>query len=48
MGFVSSSHFSNLFRAQFNLRPSDVRGTSAAAGAPHDNVTPDRRHGIVE
>ena len=26
MGFSSSSHFSNLFRAQFDLRPSDVRG----------------------
>jgi AraC-like DNA-binding protein len=31
-GFNSSSHFSNLFRAQFGLRPSDVRGTSAAQG----------------
>jgi AraC-like DNA-binding protein len=30
MGFSSSSHFSNLFRAQFGLRPSDVRGTSVA------------------
>lgn len=29
MGFNSSSHFSNLFRAQFGVRPSDVRGTSA-------------------
>jgi transcriptional regulator GlxA family with amidase domain len=28
MGFSSSSHFSNLFRAQFGLRPSDVRGAS--------------------
>jgi AraC-like DNA-binding protein len=26
MGFSSSSHFSNLFRAQFKVRPSDVRG----------------------
>ena len=26
MGFSSSSHFSNLFRAEFGLRPSDVRG----------------------
>ncbi len=25
MGFSSSSHFSNLFRAEFNLTPSDVR-----------------------
>jgi AraC-like DNA-binding protein len=33
MGFSSSSHFSNLFRAQFNLRPSDVRGVSVAARA---------------
>jgi AraC-like DNA-binding protein len=31
MGFSSSSHFSNLFRAQFNTRPSDVRGASATA-----------------
>jgi AraC-like DNA-binding protein len=42
MGFSSSSHFSNLFRAQFNVRPSDVRGTSAAVDAPRnrrrDNV----------
>ena len=30
MGFSSSSHFSNLFRAQFGLRPSDVRGPSFA------------------
>ena len=30
IGFNSSSHFSNLFRAQFGVRPSDVRGTSAA------------------
>jgi AraC-like DNA-binding protein len=28
MGFSSSSHFSNLFRARFNLRPSDIRGAS--------------------
>jgi len=27
IGFNSSSHFSNLFRAQFGVRPSDVRGT---------------------
>ena len=33
-GFNSSSHFSNLFREQFGLRPSDVRRTSAAAGLP--------------
>jgi transcriptional regulator GlxA family with amidase domain len=26
MGFSSSSHFSNLFRGHFGLRPSDVRG----------------------
>jgi AraC-like DNA-binding protein len=30
MGFSSSSHFSNLFRAQFNMRPSDARVTFAA------------------
>jgi AraC-like DNA-binding protein len=29
MGFSSSSHFSNQFRAQFNMRPSDVRPTGA-------------------
>ena len=29
MGLNSSSHFSNVFRAQFGVRPSDVRGTSA-------------------
>jgi AraC-like DNA-binding protein len=33
MGFSSSSHFSNLFRAQYGLRPSDVRGTPAARQA---------------
>jgi transcriptional regulator GlxA family with amidase domain len=27
-GFSSSSHFSNLFRAQYSIRPSDVRGPS--------------------
>jgi len=32
MGFNSSSHFSNLFRAQFGVRPSDVRGASAVPG----------------
>lgn len=26
MGFSSSSHFSNLFRDHFNMRPSDIRG----------------------
>lgn len=31
MGFSSSSHFSNLFRAQFGLRPSDVRGTAVVS-----------------
>jgi len=29
MGFSSSSHFSNLFRAHFNVCPSDVRGAPA-------------------
>jgi AraC-like DNA-binding protein len=33
MGFSSSSHFSNLFRAHFNMRPSDVRGAAAATRA---------------
>lgn len=31
MGFNSSSHFSNLFRDHFNMRPSDVRSANAAA-----------------
>jgi AraC-like DNA-binding protein len=31
MGFSSSSHFSNLFRAQFNMRASDVRAAAVAA-----------------
>ena len=47
MGFSSSSHFSNLFRAQFNVRPSDVRGASVAPGGPGDIVTPRRRRGIA-
>jgi AraC-like DNA-binding protein len=34
MGFSSSSHFSNLFRAQFGIRPSDVRGRGGVAAAP--------------
>ncbi|HXT06095.1 MAG TPA: helix-turn-helix domain-containing protein [Roseiarcus sp.] len=31
MGFNSSSHFSNLFRAQYHVRPSDVRIAPVAA-----------------
>jgi AraC-like DNA-binding protein len=31
MGFSSSSHFSNLFRAQFGVRPSVIRGAHGAA-----------------
>jgi AraC-like DNA-binding protein len=34
LGFNSSSHFSNLFRAQFGVRPSDVRGSSVEACLP--------------
>jgi AraC-like DNA-binding protein len=34
MGFSSSSHFSNLFRAHFNMRPSDVRGASVVMSRP--------------
>jgi AraC-like DNA-binding protein len=38
LGFSSSSHFSNLFRAEFKVRPSDVRPTSEGVrplrGAP--------------
>jgi len=44
MGFSSSSRFSNLFREQFGLRPSDVRGASDAT-SPWRNtslVAPDR------
>jgi len=48
MGFSSSSHFSNLFRAQFNVRPSDVRGTAVAVNAPHNNGARNRRRDIVE
>lgn len=33
MGFSSSSHFSNLFRAQFNMRPSDVRPAAGSRAA---------------
>jgi transcriptional regulator GlxA family with amidase domain len=32
LGFSSSSHFSNLFRAHFGLRPSDVRGVAERPG----------------
>ncbi len=35
-GFSSSSHFSNLFRAQYKIRPSDVRGASLCVG--YDDV----------
>jgi AraC-like DNA-binding protein len=48
MGFSSSSHFSNLFRAQFKVRPSDVRGAPVAASASRHDVAPGRRRGIVE
>lgn len=34
LGFCSSSHFSNLFRTQFGLRPSDVRGASVTPALP--------------
>ena len=33
MGFSSSSHFSNLFRSHFGMRPSDVRAAAAAERA---------------
>ena len=42
MGFSSSSHFSNLFRAQFGVRPSDVRGASVAPNGPIDRLAPPR------
>jgi AraC-like DNA-binding protein len=47
MGFSSSSHFSNLFRAQFNARPSDVRGASVALSGPSNIVAPHRRRESV-
>lgn len=31
MGFSSSSHFSNLFRAQFKVRPSDIRAAATSS-----------------
>jgi AraC-like DNA-binding protein len=34
MGFSSSSHFSNLFRAHFNVRPSDVRDGPSRSFTP--------------
>jgi AraC-like DNA-binding protein len=39
MGFSSSSHFSNLFRAEFGVRPSDVRGTAFPPG-PSSKASP--------
>jgi AraC-like DNA-binding protein len=48
MGFSSSSHFSTLFRAQFNVRPSDVRGASVATGAPRIESASARSSGTVE
>ena len=48
MGFSSSSHFSNLFRAQFNVRPSDVRGTAVAVNTTRKCVAVGRPRGIVE
>jgi AraC-like DNA-binding protein len=45
MGFNSSSHFSNLFRAQFGLRPSDVKGTSVVAGLRRKPFVPNERVG---
>lgn len=45
MGFSSSSHFSNLFRAHYSLRPSDVRaearGASVAPGLRRKGSLPD-------
>jgi AraC-like DNA-binding protein len=46
MGFNSSSHFSNLFRAQFGLRPSDVRGTSVVAGLYRKPLNLNERAGL--
>ena len=46
MGFSSSSHFSNRFRALFNMRPSDVRGASVALSA--SSIAGNPRRGFVE
>ena len=48
MGFNSSSHFSNLFRAQFGVRPSDVRGTSVAAAQRRKPVVAHESAGSLE
>jgi AraC-like DNA-binding protein len=37
MGFSSSSHFSNLFRSHFGLRPTDVRGNTGGPESSRDN-----------
>ena len=47
LGFSSSSHFSNLFRAQFNVRPSDVRGAYVALSGPDNTTALPRRRGTV-
>jgi len=39
MGFGSSSHFSNLFRAQFGRRPSDVRAASVVSSLSRMTVS---------
>jgi AraC-like DNA-binding protein len=38
LGFSSSSHFSNLFRSQYNVRPSDVRCAALATKRPKNDV----------
>jgi AraC-like DNA-binding protein len=52
MGFSSSSHFSNLFRAQFGVRPSDVRGARVeASGSRKTSLLTDDKalaHGGLE
>ena len=48
MGFSSSSHFSNLFRARFDLRPSDVRSGNVASNFASHAAAPFRRRGAGE
>lgn len=47
MGFSSSSHFSNLFRAQFGLRPSDVRTLPMARRTPGRSTPAAKGHALA-
>jgi AraC-like DNA-binding protein len=48
MGFSSSSHFSNLFRAHFHERPSDVRGASVAIAGQRKPIARIRQRSLIE